>query len=106
MTKYFTNTFPITNLYKKPSIKAEVVTQMLYGESFSVSKKTRKWLKISIKEDSYKGFIQNKNFSKYIKPTHKINVLKAKIYKHGEKCFTYSAKTTSCDKNKQTIDIS
>lgn len=29
-----------------------------------------------------------------------------KIYKHGEKCFTYSAKTTSCDKNKQTIDIS
>ena len=81
MTKYFTNTFPITNLYKKPSIKAEVVTQMLYGESFSVSKKTRKWLKISIKEDNYKGFIQNKNFSNYIKPTHKINILKAKIYK-------------------------
>ena len=81
MTKYFTNTFSTTNLYKKPSIKAEVVTQMLYGESFSVSKKTRKWLKISIKEDNYKGFIQNKNFSKYIKPTHKINTLKAKIYK-------------------------
>ena len=29
-----------------------------------------------------------------------------KIYKHGEKCFKYSATSTSCDKNKQTIDIS
>lgn len=29
-----------------------------------------------------------------------------KIYKHGEKCFTYSATNTPCDKNKQTIDIS
>ena len=81
MIKYFTNTFPVTNLYKKPSIKSEVVTQMLYGESFSISKKTRKWLKISIKEDNYKGFIQNRNFSNYIKPTHKINILKSKIYK-------------------------
>ena len=78
MIKYFTNTFPVTNLYKKPSIKSEVVTQMLYGESFSISKKTRKWLKISIKEDNYKGFIQNRNFSNYIKPTHKINILKSK----------------------------
>ena len=35
---------------------------MLYGESFQYSKKTRKWLKIKIKEDGYKGYIQNKNF--------------------------------------------
>jgi len=28
-----------------------------------------------------------------------------KIYKHGEKCFSYSAVSTTCDKNKQTIDI-
>ena len=54
MTKYFTNTFTIINLYKKPSIKSEIVTQMLYGDSFSVSKKTQRWLKIKIKEDNYK----------------------------------------------------
>ena len=35
---------------------------MLYGESFSVSKKTNKWFKISIKEDNYKGYIQRKKF--------------------------------------------
>ena len=81
MTKYFTNTFSVINLHKKPSIKSEVVTQMLYGDSFSVHKKTQKWLKISIKEDNYKGYIQSKNFSDYISPTHKVNCLKSKIYK-------------------------
>lgn len=29
-----------------------------------------------------------------------------KIYKHGEKCFSYTAVSTPCDTNKQTIDIS
>ena len=59
MTKYFTNNFSIINLYKKPSVKSEVVTQMLFGESFSISKKSKKWLKVKIKEDGYKGFIKN-----------------------------------------------
>ena len=58
---------------------------MIYGESFSISKKNKKWLKIKIKEDNYKGFIQNKNYSKYLKPTHKINKLKTKVYKFSNK---------------------
>ena len=81
MTKYFTNTFSLINLFKKPSVKSEIVTQMLYGESFSVSKKLKKWLSIKIKEDNYRGFIRNKNFSEYLKPTHKVNSLKVSIYK-------------------------
>ena len=58
MIKYLTNNFSIINLYRKPSIKSEVVTQMIFGESFSILKKTRKWLKIKIKEDNYKGYIK------------------------------------------------
>ena len=81
MTKYFTNNYPVINLYKKPSTKSEVVTQMIYGDSFSISRKNKKWLKIKIKEDQYKGFILNKGFSNYLKPTHKINNLRATIYK-------------------------
>ena len=81
MTKYLSNNYSLINLYKKPSIKSEVVTQMLYGESFLILKKTRGWLKITIKEDGYKGYIQNKNFPKFLKPSHKIGVLKAKIYR-------------------------
>ena len=85
MAKYFTNNFTVINLHKKPSAKSEVVTQMIYGDCFSIFKKNRKWLKIKIKEDKYKGYIQNKNFSNLIKPTHKINILKAKIYKFPNK---------------------
>jgi len=85
MTKYFTNNFPVINLHKRPSTKSEVVTQMIYGESFLVLKKTKKWLKIKISEDNYKGYILNKNFINLLKPSHKINVLKAKIYKFPNK---------------------
>ena len=85
MTKYLTNNFSIINLYKKPSIKSEIVTQMIYGDSFSLIKKTKKWLKVKIKEDNYKGYVINKKFSQYIKPSHKIAILKAKIYKFPNK---------------------
>ena len=60
MTRYFTNNFSVISLYKKPSIKSEIVTQMIYI-SFSVSKKSKKWLKIKIKEDGYNGYIKKKN---------------------------------------------
>ena len=85
MNRYFTNFFTFVNLYKKPSIKSEVVTQMIYGDSFLVSKKSRKWLKIKIKEDGYKGYIKNKNFPNFLKPTHKVNILKSKVYKFPNK---------------------
>ena len=80
MTRYFTNNFPVVNLYKKPSTKSEIVTQMIYGDSFSVSKKNKKWLRIKIKEDGYNGYIKNKKFSSFLKPTHKVTVLKSKVF--------------------------
>ena len=85
MTKFFTNNFSIVNLYSKPSIKSKVVTQMIFGDRFSIIKKKSKWLKVKIKEDNYKGFIINRKFSTFIKPTHKIHILKAKIYKFSNK---------------------
>ena len=85
MTRLFTNNFPIINLHKKPSVRSEIVTQMIYGESFYISKKHKKWFKVRIKEDGYKGFIKNKDFPNFLKPTHKINILKAKVYKYPNK---------------------
>ena len=85
MTEYFTNNFTTTNLHKKPSIKSEIVTQMIYGDSFSILKTSKKWLKIKIKEDGYKGFVKSRNFSKFSKPTHKVNILKSKIFKFPNK---------------------
>ena len=85
MTKYFTNNYPVINLHKKPTVKSEIVTQMIYGDSFSISKKSKRWLKIKIKEDNYKGYIKNKKFSVFLKPTHKVNSLKAKIFRFPNK---------------------
>ena len=85
MAKLFTNTYPFVNLYKKASFKSEKVTQIIYGDSFSIIKKNNRWLKIRIKEDNYLGFIQNKNYKSYLKPTHKINKLKVKVFKHPNK---------------------
>ena len=83
--KYITNNFPVLSIYKSPSIKSEVVTQMIYGDSFSIIKKTKKWMKIKIKEDNYKGYIKNKKYSNFLKPSHKVNALKAKVYKFPNK---------------------
>ncbi len=85
MISYLTNNYNIINLHKKPNKKSEIVTQMIYGDSFSVIKKTNKWLKVKIKEDSYQGFIKNRKFSKYLKPTHKIKTLNAPIFKNPNK---------------------
>ena len=81
MTKYLTSNFAVINLYQKPSVKSEIVTQMIYGDSFSISKKSRKWLKIKINEDGYKGYVQKKNFPTFLKPTHKVSVLRSKVFK-------------------------
>ena len=81
MTKYLTSNFAVINLYQKPSVKSEIVTQMIYGNSFSISKKSRKWLKIKINEDGYKGYVQKKNFPTFLKPTHKVSVLRSRVFK-------------------------
>ena len=107
MTKYFTNNFSVINLYKKPSVKSEVVTQMIYGESFSISKKSKKWLKIKIKEDNYKGYILNKKFSNFLRPTHKVISLKAKIFKFPNKIkkneISFASKIKVIEKNSKYL---
>ena len=85
MSKFYTSKFPVINVYKKTFTKSEIVTQIIYGESFSVLKKSNKWLKVKIKEDNYKGYVQNKNFSSHLIPTHKTKVLNAKIYSSPSK---------------------
>ena len=85
MNKYLTNNFSIINLHRKASIKSEIVTQMIYGDSFSILKRSKKWLKIKIKEDGYHGFIKKRKFTKFSKPTHKVNVIKSNVFKISNK---------------------
>jgi cell wall-associated NlpC family hydrolase len=107
MNRFFSNIYSVTNLYKRMSTKSEIVTQMIYGDSFSIIKKTKKWLKIKITEDNYKGYVQNRKFNDFIEPTHKVHVLKAKIYKLPNKKkineLPFGSKIKAVDRKSQFI---
>ena len=51
------NNQPVINVYNKKNKKSEVVTQLLYGESFKIIQKNGRWIKIKNDSDKYKGFI-------------------------------------------------
>ena len=85
MKKYYSNNFNDTKVFKKMSINSEIVTQMIYGDSFLIIKKQKEWFKIRIKEDGYIGYVKKKKFVFYVKPTHKVCKLFAEIYKYPNK---------------------
>ena len=68
------------NIYEQPKINSKISSQIIYGEKFKVLKKINNFLKIKTSYDKYVGYIKNNNFSRKIRSTHKIKVLKAKIY--------------------------
>ena len=68
------------NVYKKKSTKSEIVTQLLYGDTFKKLKKTGSWIRIKNDADNYKGYIKNKNFPHNHKNTHKIYSVSSELY--------------------------
>ena len=62
----------VINVYKKNNLKSEIVTQLLYGDTFKKIKNNGKWIKIRSDIDNYKGYIVNDKFPKKQKNTHKI----------------------------------
>ena len=74
------SSYSVINVYKKNNIKSEVVTQLLYGDTFKKLKRNREWIEIKNDRDNYKGFIKNKNFKSNQKNTHKICRLSATLY--------------------------
>jgi len=71
---------PVINVYKKNNIKSEVVTQLLYGDTFKKINQTNAWIKIKNDSDNYKGYVKKKKFPPNLKNTHKIFVLSANLY--------------------------
>lgn len=72
--------YPIINVYKKNDIKSEVVTQILYGETFKILKQSGSWIKIKNDLDNYKGYIKNKKYFSDCKNTHKVFSLYSNLY--------------------------
>ena len=78
-----------SNVYRKASVKSEIISQILYGEKFKILSKNKKWLKIKTIFDNYIGFIRNKNYTKNFKPTHKVFNLKASTIDKSNNKKTY-----------------
>lgn len=100
------NNLPFINVYKKKNPKSEVVTQILYGETFKELKKNGSWLKIKNDIDNYKGFIKKRSFPSNQINTHKIHILKADLFskpslkKKIKKKLSYGSKIKVIKKNK------
>ena len=82
-TNFYCNN-PYINIYERPSINSKISSQIIYGEKFKILKKTKNFIKIRTFYDRYSGYIKNKKFIKKFKPTHKVKVLKTRIYKSNK----------------------
>ena len=74
------NNFSVLNIYKKKNLKSEIVTQILYGDTFKILEKSSYWIKIKNDIDNYKGYIKNKKYPCNNKNTHKVFTLFANLY--------------------------
>ena len=73
--------YPCINIYEQPSIKSKISSQIIYGENFKILRKVKNFFEIRTSYDRYHGFIKSRKFINKIKATHKVKVLKTKIYK-------------------------
>ncbi len=76
---YFIGNF--SNIYKNPSIKSEITSQIIHGEKFKILEKNKNWIKIKTLFDNYKGFIKNSKYVEKFSPNYKVSSLKARIFK-------------------------
>ena len=70
----------ILNILEKPNKNSKISSQIIYGEKFKILSKKKKYLKIKNLYDGYIGFVKSIILHKDFKPTHKVSILKSKIY--------------------------
>ena len=104
---YFINSF--SNIYKKPSNKSEVTSQITYGEKFKILSKNKNWIKIKIFSDNYIGYINNLKYVNKFKANYKVSSLKAQIFKKpGVKTniwLPFGSKLSAIEENKNYLKI-
>ena len=102
---------PYINLYDKPSYNSKNSSQILYGEKFKILLKKKKFIKIKTSYDNYIGYIKSSNHINKFKPTHKVSVLKSRIFKYpksptkykSKKFLSFSSKIQIIKKNKNFV---
>ena len=90
-SNFFCNN-PYINLYNRPASNSKIGSQILYGEKFKILKKGRRFSKIITKYDNYTGYIKcSKHLSKFL-GTHKVSVLKSRIFKFPKNLKKFKSK--------------
>jgi len=113
MKNNFLLNFNYLNIYKFPSEKSEVISQIIYGEKFKILSSTKKWLKINNSFDNYVGYIKYNNYIKKFNPTHKVFKLKTKIFKkpfnekkyEKKKFLSFASKVSIIQKSNEFIEF-
>lgn len=80
MSIFGISTLSIIPVRAEPSDKSEMVTQILFGETYQILEESEKWLKIKINFDSYQGWIDkiqhtsvnDKYYNEYQNQTHSL----------------------------------
>jgi len=62
MNQYGTPVVPLIPVRSEPSETAEMVTQVLFGETFSIIETRKKWIFIKLDFDGYEGWIDAKTY--------------------------------------------
>ena len=75
----------IKNIYRKPSKKSEITSQILYGEKIRILKIKNRWLRIKTFNDNYSGYIKNEKLKKGLKIIFKTNKSKTRIFSQNKK---------------------
>ena len=75
----------IRNIYKKPSKKSEITSQILYGEKIRILKIKNRWLRIRTFNDNYSGYIKNEKLKKRLKIIFKTYKSKTRIFSQNKK---------------------
>ena len=57
--KYGVCDFSIVPVRKNPTSTSELVTQLIFGELYTITNKSEKWSYIKIQDDLYNGWINN-----------------------------------------------
>ena len=78
MNKIFTCNQAVINIYRKPDIKSEIISQILYGEKFYAQNKIKNFLQGYSVHDRYQGYAKFNFFTiSNKKKTQKIKLKKA-----------------------------
>lgn len=70
------NTLSAIPMRAEPNDKAEIVNQILYGETFDIIDENEKWSKVKLKHDNYIGWIDKKQWKKAEQHQQTTNVVR------------------------------